>query len=82
GADADLTLFDPDTIIDRATYENPAQYSTGIHYVLVNGVVVVDQGMLVEHLKPGRAIRYESVCNFGPVSKRLRPARNQSEIDR
>ena len=82
GADADLTLFDPDTIIDRATYENPAQYSTGIHYVLVNGVVVVDQGMLVEHLKPGRAIKYESVCNFRPVSKRLHPARNQSEIDR
>lgn len=82
GADADLTLFDPDTIIDRATYENPAQYSTGIHYVLVNGVVVVDQGMLVEHLKPGRAIKYESVCNLLPISKRLRPAGNQSEIDR
>lgn len=82
GADADLTLFDPAVIIDRATYENPAQYSTGIHYVLVNGVVVVDQGMLVEHLKPGRAIKHESVCNLHPVSKRLRPAGNQSEIDR
>ncbi|MBI4462270.1 MAG: amidohydrolase family protein [Acidobacteria bacterium] len=59
GADADLTLFDPDTIIDRATFENPAQYSAGIHYVLVNGVVVVDQGKLVEGVKPGQAIRHE-----------------------
>jgi dihydroorotase len=82
GADADLTIFDPNVIIDRATYDNPAQYSAGIRYVLVNGVVVVDQGMLVEHLKPGRAIKYESVCNLHPVSKRLRPAGNQSEIDR
>ncbi len=82
GADADLTIFDPNVIIDRATFDNPAQYSAGIRYVLVNGVVVVDQGMLVEHVKPGRAIKHESVCNLHPVSKRLRPAGNQSEIDR
>ena len=59
GADADLTLFDPDTVIDRATYENSAQYSAGIHYVLVNGVVVVDQGKLVEGAKPGQAIKHK-----------------------
>lgn len=59
GADADLTVFDPDTIMDRSTYENPAQYSAGIHYVLVNGEVVVDQGKLVEAAKPGQAIRHE-----------------------
>jgi dihydroorotase len=59
GADADLTLFDPAVIIDRATYENPAQYSVGIHYVLVNGVVVVDAGKLVEGVKPGQAIKGE-----------------------
>lgn len=59
GADADLALFDPDTITDRATFENPAQYSAGIHYVLVAGVVVVEKGRLVEGVKPGQPIRHE-----------------------
>ena len=59
GADADLTLFDPDVIIDHATYENPAQYSAGIHYVVVNGVVVVDAGKLVDGVKPGQPIKHE-----------------------
>ncbi len=59
GADADLTIFDPNTIIDRATYENSAQYSAGIYYVLVAGQVVVDQGKLVEGVKPGQAIKHE-----------------------
>jgi len=59
GADADLTIFDPNTIIDRATYENSAQYSAGIYYVLVAGQVVVDQGKLVEDVKPGQAIKHE-----------------------
>jgi len=59
GADADLTIFDPNTIIDRATYENSAQYSAGIYYVLVAGQVVVEQGKLVEGVKPGQAIKHE-----------------------
>ncbi len=58
GADADLTLFDPETIRDRATFDEPARYSAGIHYVLVNGVVVVDQGKLVEGAKPGQPLRH------------------------
>ena len=37
GADADITVFDPQRIIDKATFENPLQYSDGIQYVLVNG---------------------------------------------
>ena len=44
GADADMTLFDPDTVADASTYENPAKYSIGIRYVLVNGVPVVSEG--------------------------------------
>jgi dihydroorotase len=59
GADADLTLFDPETIIDQATYENPAQYSVGIHYVLVNGTVVVEEGKLLEGVNPGQPIKHE-----------------------
>ena len=45
GMAADITVFDPDTVIDRATYENPAQRSQGIRFVLVNGRVVLEDGM-------------------------------------
>ena len=57
GADADLTVFDPNRVIDRATFENPAQYSEGIIHVLVNGVPVVRNGSLVEGVAPGRGLR-------------------------
>ncbi len=57
GADADLTIFDPQRIIDRATFENPAQYSEGITHVLVNGTFVVRDGKLIETARPGIAIR-------------------------
>jgi N-acyl-D-aspartate/D-glutamate deacylase len=57
GADADLTVFDAARVIDRATFEKPAQYSTGIPYVIVNGTVVVDRGELVNETFPGRAVR-------------------------
>ena len=57
GADADITIFDPEQIIDQATYEEAARYSKGIQYVLVNGVVVVKEGTLVENVFPGRGVR-------------------------
>jgi dihydroorotase len=57
GADADLAVFDAARVIDRATFENPAQYSEGMVYVLVNGVPVVRGGALVEGLAPGRGVR-------------------------
>ena len=56
GADADLTLFDPQRVIDRATYEKLA-YSEGIEYVLVGGVPVVSAGKLMEGVTPGEPIR-------------------------
>ncbi len=56
GADADVTIFDPATIIDRATYQNPYQPSDGIHYVIVNGTVVVRDRQFVEGVHPGRRI--------------------------
>ncbi len=57
GADADLTIFDPARVIDRATFENPAQTSEGIRHVLVGGVFVVRDEKIVEGVKPGKAIR-------------------------
>lgn len=56
GADADLTVFDPNTVIDRATYEDASIPSAGIPYVVVGGQVVVDGGQLTP-ARPGRAIR-------------------------
>ena len=57
GADADLAVFDPARVTDRATFEKPAQYSEGIQYVLVNGTLVVDRGELVPSVAPGRGVR-------------------------
>jgi N-acyl-D-amino-acid deacylase len=58
---ADVAVFDPETIIDHATFEQPHQYSTGVSHVLVNGVLVLKDG---EHTgaTPGRFLR-------GPGSK-------------
>jgi N-acyl-D-aspartate/D-glutamate deacylase len=57
GADADIVVFDPATVTDRATYEHPNERSTGMRYVLVNGVPVIDKGVLVQGVYPGVAIR-------------------------
>ena len=57
GADADITIFDADRIIDRATYRDPSAPSAGIQFVLVNGAVVVENGRIREGLAPGRPIR-------------------------
>ena len=41
---ADVTVFNPETIADKATYENPYQYAVGVNYVIVNGRIVIDEG--------------------------------------
>ena len=56
GAFADLVVFDPDRIEDRATYTEPQQLAAGVSYVLVNGVVVLDDGKFTSAL-PGRVLR-------------------------
>jgi N-acyl-D-amino-acid deacylase len=56
GFRADLTVFDPKTVNARATFENPNQYSEGIPYVAVNGVLVVDGGKITD-ARPGKAVR-------------------------
>lgn len=56
GMYADVMVFDPNTIIDRATYERPHQLSVGVMHVLVNGVAVVSDGRATG-AKPGRIVR-------------------------
>jgi dihydroorotase len=57
GADADITVFDANRVIDKATFEEPLQYSEGIQFVFVNGVAVVKDAQLVDGVFPGRAAR-------------------------
>jgi N-acyl-D-aspartate/D-glutamate deacylase len=57
GADADITVFDAAKVIDKATYDRPNLPSEGIPYVVVNGVVVVDGGRVVEGVYPGQGVR-------------------------
>lgn len=59
GMVADLVIFDPAQIQDRATFVEPLNYATGIDYLVVNGVVVIDDGELTD-AKPGRALRHGS----------------------
>jgi N-acyl-D-aspartate/D-glutamate deacylase len=56
GYRADITIFDPHTIADRATYDDPHQYAAGISTVIVNGVVVIDAGEHTGAL-PGQVLR-------------------------
>jgi len=57
GADADLSIFDPNTVIDKATFENPRQYSEGFRYVLVGGIFIVRDGKLQPGVYPGQGIQ-------------------------
>ncbi len=54
---ADVTVFDPERIADKATYEEPFQYSEGVMYVVVNGKLVIDGGKHTGE-RPGRALRH------------------------
>ena len=56
GADADITVFDPDGIINRTTYREPFQASEGVKYLLVNGRFVVREGKFLEDARPGRLL--------------------------
>ncbi|QYH39369.1 D-aminoacylase [Algoriphagus sp. NBT04N3] len=53
---ADLTIFDPEKIIDRSTFTDPHQYPTGVQFVLVNGRLIVDQGEF-QDIRPGKILR-------------------------
>jgi hypothetical protein len=57
GGDADIVVFDPETITDQATYSDSTRLSTGIRHVLVNGTFVVRDGALDTNAQPGRPVR-------------------------
>jgi N-acyl-D-aspartate/D-glutamate deacylase len=56
GADADIVVFDPQTVADRSTYQAPMEPSTGMQFVIVGGTVLIDRGKLVPNTFPGRAL--------------------------
>ena len=55
GNKADITIFDPKTINDNATFENPQEFSSGIQYVIVNGVLVLEAGKYLAN-QPGKIL--------------------------
>jgi N-acyl-D-aspartate/D-glutamate deacylase len=59
GADADIVVFDPAAITDRASYRHSTRPSAGISHVLVNGAFVVRDGDIVTDARPGRPVRAE-----------------------
>ena len=61
GMDADITIFDPLTVDDRATYTRPGQYSAGIIHVLVNGEAIVRDGEVLVSQFPGKAVRSQLI---------------------
>lgn len=67
GMVADITIFDPETVTDKATYEKGTLPSEGIPYVIVNGMVVVDGSEVQRDVNPGQPIRFE------PVESKLQP---------
>lgn len=56
GADADIVVFDPQSITDRSTFQHPMEPSTGVQYLIVNGTLLIDEGKLVSNQFPGRAL--------------------------
>ena len=57
GMDADIVVFDPETIRDVGTYEKPNQPAVGVQSLLVNGELVVAEGELILDAAPGQPIR-------------------------
>src|SRR6266496_54593 len=64
---ADITIFNPETVIDRATFEEPNQYPLGINFVIVNGRVEVDNGQRTP-AEAGRVLRGPGYCTKDPLT--------------
>lgn len=64
GLDADLVIFNPDTILDKATFENPTEPPNGIDFVILNGKIVVENNEIIEN-RVGRVIRRQELSKWG-----------------
>ena len=73
GADADIVVFDPQAVIDKGTYSDPAQSPAGIRHVIVNGVLALEDGQVAADMRPGRAVRAERSYPFAPGTTWSRP---------
>ncbi len=56
GADADITIFDPESVLDTATFEEDLSFSQGIEHVIVLGTLVIKSGETVQGVFPGQPI--------------------------
>ena len=56
GMIADIVVFDPETVVDRSTFQDPHQYPEGINFVIINGIVAVDDGVFSD-VRAGRVLR-------------------------
>lgn len=70
GMVADITIFDPEKVTDNATYQKGTLPTTGIPYVIVDGVVVVKDSKVLKDVYPGQPIRFkpEEKCRFKPLT--------------
>jgi len=69
GMVADITIFDPETVTDKATYEKGTLPSVGIPYVVVNGTIVVKNSQVLEGVTPGLPVRYPPEgSHFEPIT--------------
>ena len=73
GADADIVVFDPDTILDRGTYSDPARSPVGIRHVVVNGVLTLTDGDLIQGVRAGRPVRAMKSYRYAPGTTWSRP---------
>lgn len=80
GMAADVMVFDPDTIMDHATYDNPAQPSVGVKFVVVNGVIALKDGAATG-LRGGRALSRSTSMPSRPVNDGRRSLKFKGTID-
>ncbi len=59
GSDADITVFDYESIAENATYMHPYEYSSGVKYVLVNGTLVIDNEQIISEVSPGQWMKHQ-----------------------
>lgn len=72
GARADIAVFDPETVEDRATFRAPTEASVGVRYVLVAGTLVVDGGRFVEGVAPGQPFLRSDGLSSGEVASNMK----------